>query len=108
MPDRLLVAEEDGEVHGCGHFVEVRGGYVEGYRLETEGAVFQPVGFCDFVDERGFDLAGGSEVGHEIVEEGEVVFHFFAFNDESSGSQAMLQCVLAGNGFARFGARAGG
>jgi hypothetical protein len=55
---------------GGGHFVEMGHGDVKGDRLEAKGAVFEPVGFRDFVDERGFDVVGRLVVGEETVEEG--------------------------------------
>jgi hypothetical protein len=95
-----LVSDQDAEVHGGGHFVEVRHGDVKGYRLEAESAVFEPVGFRDFVDERGFDVVGRLVVGEEAVEEGFVIFGVFAGDNELAAGQAVFESVLAGSAFA--------
>jgi hypothetical protein len=103
-----LVADKDAEIGGGGHFVEVRDGNFPGDGLEANGAVFEPVGFRDFVDERGFGVVGRLVIVEEAVEEGFVGGGIFARDDELAAGQAVFESILAGSSFTFGSAGSGG
>jgi len=112
-----LVPGESVEVAGDGQgagreLVAIEVGLVDGAELEALGAAESPVGGGEASDEHllddaaGLDLAG--EVGDEGVEVGGVLGAIAVENDDLAGSQAVLEGVLGGAGFAFGGAGPGG
>lgn len=97
-----LVAEEEGEP------LFVNAGRGEAVTLEADGALFEPVGLGELVDEEVFGRAGGLMIFDEGLQKSFEFCRVFTGNDERAGCEAVFERITRRSQFALGGDGAGG
>jgi hypothetical protein len=75
--------------------------------LKADGALREPIGLSDFLDQNLFGSSSWPVLVHESGYQGSESRRIFAGDDELSGSEPMLQGITRRSHFAFRGARAG-